>query len=106
MGTFIDLGKAFDTVDHDILVEKLEYYNLRVVSSDFLRLENITKYVRVNDVDSDVLNVKCGVPQGSVIGPVLINLYINNIFMHLENQKLYYLQTIDIYFIQANVLKT
>ena len=53
-----------------LLLLKLEYYGLRRVSSDFLRsyLKNKNHYVRINDVDSDILNVKCRVPQGLAMG--------------------------------------
>ena len=89
MGIFIDLRKAFDTVDHEILVEKLEFYGLRGTSGNFLRsyLSNRSQYVRINDTDSDVLYVKCGVPQGSVIGPILFNLYINDMMNSTEKLK-------------------
>ena len=70
---FIDLTKAFDTVDYEILLHKLERYGIRGHASMFLRsyLSNRHRYTAINDLSSPLRKVQCGVPQGSVLGPLL-----------------------------------
>jgi len=81
-GIFLDLCKAFDTVDHKILLAKLEYYGIRGVPNDWFvsYLSNRRQFVSLFGTNSDSQPVTCGVPhvQGSVFGPLLFLLYITD----------------------------
>ena len=71
MWDFIDLEKAFDTVSHDILLEKLDHYGIRGISNDWFRsyLSDRSHFASINGFKSDYKTIKYGVPQGSVLGP-------------------------------------
>jgi len=78
---FLDIKKAFDTVDHGILLEKLAYYGLGGTVLTWFKNFLSDRYMctRLNGCISSFLNIQCGVPQGSILGPILFSIYINDI---------------------------
>ena len=91
-GVFVNSQKAFDTVDHQILLAKLNHYGTRGVSNDWFKfyLSNRNQYISINDFDSGLTIINCGVPQESVLGLLLLFLYINGLNQAINFCKVHY----------------
>ena len=86
-GVFVDLEKAFDTVNHKILLSKLNHYGIRGIANSWFSsyLCERQQQVTLNGATSPFLNISCGVPQGSILGPLLFLIYINDMHVALQN---------------------
>jgi len=90
MGIFLDLQKAFDTVNYNVLLKKLELYGVRGIVLKWFSsyLSNRKQYTVLQNYQSTLEFVTCGVPQGSVLGPLLFLIYVNDIQYVVTNAKI------------------
>ena len=81
LSVFIDLSKAFDTISHDILLSKLDNLGVRGIAKSWFEsyLTDRKQYMELYDNKSPLVNITCGVPQGSILGPILFLIYVNDI---------------------------
>ena len=86
----MDLSKAFDTMGHDLLIAKLGRYGFQEDALVFMKsyFTNTQQRVRVNSYFSKWEEILSGVPQGSIIGPLIFNIFLNDLFLFVENSDL------------------
>ena len=89
---FIDLEKAFDTANHSILLTKLDHYGIRGVANDWFAsyLSDRHQTVSLNGTNSTKMSIRFGVPQGSIIGPHLFLIYINDMNLAMLSSIIYH----------------
>ena len=87
----MDLRKAFDTVSHEILLKKLSHYGIRGRAYDFIEsyLNSRTQFVSINNRQSQTKSINIGVPQGSILGPLLFLIYINDLHNAVTKPRLF-----------------
>ena len=90
-GVLMDFSKAFDCIPHDLLIAKLLAYKIddKIVQIFFSYLQNRKQCVKINNISSEFLNIISGVPQGSIAGPILFNVFINDFFFFIKRASVH-----------------
>ena len=107
-GVFINLQKAFDTVNHEILLVILDFYGICGLDNSWLKLflENRKQYVNLSGHYSRIKTITCGVPQGSTLGPLLFLLYLNDLQSVFSKSVVHRLLiTLTFYFLPKNLVQ-
>ena len=101
LGIFIDLSKAFDTVNHNILLEKLKAYGIQPENLKWFRsyLSKRKQFISYNDLKTEMKIVKCGTPQGSILRPLLFIIFVNDLNNSTKVLDPVFLRTIQTYFV-------
>lgn len=90
LAIFLDLAKAFDTIPHDKLLQKLYNYGIRGVVHDLFAsyLHKRLHYIKINNVKSESRHIQCGIPQGTILAPILFSIYVNDLLYLTTDAKI------------------
>lgn len=105
---FLDIAKAFDTVDHKILLKKMQFAGIRGIALDVFQsyLSGRKQTVFVNVCYSDMKDISCGVPQGSVLGPLLFLIYLNDVgALNLKSEPNIFADATALFYFHSEVLE-
>jgi hypothetical protein len=105
LSIFCDLSKAFDVINHNILLNKLNHYGLRGIVNCWFQdyLSNRMQYVEIEKSKSKLCSIKCGVPQGSILGPLLYLIYVNDIPCSTHSNILSFADDTSLYLRNSNL---
>ena len=105
IGVFIDLSKAFDTVDHNILLNKLSFYGVRNNNLKWFKsyLSNRKQYVSTDQVTTDMVSITCGVPQGSILGPLLFLIFVNDLTQATSLDPIMFADDTNLFYSNRNI---
>ena len=108
VAVFLDLSKAFDTINHDKLLHTLNFYGVRGVTNAWFSsyLSDRKQYIEFNGFKSDLCDLSCGVPQGSILGPLLFLIYINDVMNSTSLKLLSFADDTTIYASSNNINDT
>ena len=105
LGFFIELSKAFDTVDHQILLKKLKHYGVNEKTLAWLRsyLLQRKKYIENSNDIKYFLEIDCSVPQGSLLGPLLFLIYVNNFYLASKLKNVMFADDTNLFLSDENI---
>jgi hypothetical protein len=105
LAIFCDLSKAFDVISHDILLSKLHCYGIRGIANNWFKnyLTDRVQYVEIDGFKSSYSQIECGVPQGSILGPLLYLIYVNDICFSCNGSILSFADDTTIYVSDSNI---
>ena len=105
LSIFCDLSKAFDVINHKILLQKLHHYGFRGIVNDWFAsyLSGRTQFVEIESAKSNILEINCAVPQGSILGPLLYLIYVNDIAKSTDGYILSFADDTSMYLSDPNI---